>query len=118
MADPEDKLLYAYSLQGGSRAATQDITLHADNADARGLTGWKGEGDVRFLYVLDQTDNHVYAYKLEGNTGTHNVYESFGIGDDTDAPWGVWENADAHGGGSEDRLGDQHRADIRPRPRG
>ena len=101
VADAEDKLLYAYGLQGGSRVATQDVTLQDANADARGLTGSKGTDDVRFLYVLDQTDNHVYAYKLENNAAAHNAYESFGIGDDTNAPWGVWENADAHGGDSE-----------------
>ena len=98
VADAEDKLLYAYGLQGGSRVATQDVTLQDANADARGLTGSKGTDDVRFLYVLDQTDNHVYAYKLENNAAAHNAYESFGIGDETNAPWGVWENADAHHG--------------------
>ena len=98
VADSEDKLLYAYVIADGSRATTQDITLHADNADAKGLTGSKRTDDVRFLYVLDQQDNHVYAYKLENNTAVHNDYESFGLGDDTDAPWGVWENADAHHG--------------------
>ena len=101
VTDTEDKLLYAYSLQDGTRATTQDITLHADNADARGLTGWKGESNIRFLYVLDQDDNHVYAYKLENNAAAHNDYESFSIGDDTDAPWGVWENTDAHSGENE-----------------
>ena len=80
MADAGDKLLYAYSLQDGTRATTQDITLHQGNEHARGLTGWKGDGGVRFLYVLDQEDNHVYAYKLENDTAAHNAYESFGIG--------------------------------------
>ena len=98
VADLQDKLLYAYSLQGGSRVATQDVTLHADNTDAKGLTGSKEEDGVRFLYVLDQEDNHVYAYKLEGNTGAYNAYESFDMGDDTENPWGVWNSADAHHG--------------------
>ena len=98
VADTEDKLLYAYSLQGGSRVATQDVTLQDANADARGLTGTKEEDGVRLLYVLDQEDNHVYAYKLQANTAAHNAYESFGIGDETNVPWGVRENADAHHG--------------------
>ena len=67
----------------------------------KGLTGWKGDSNIRFLYVLDQENKQVYAYKLENNTAAHNAYESFGMGDDTEAPWGVWENADAHGGENE-----------------
>ena len=62
VSDPNNDMLKAFNHPAGTRDATKDITLHADNGDPRGI--W-AIGDI--IWVADSTDWKVYAYDL--NTG-------------------------------------------------
>ena len=62
----------AYNRTTGARVSADDITPHADNADAEGLYS-----DGTTLYVLDDDDTKVYAYTL--STGARDTSKEFSL---------------------------------------
>ena len=85
VADDEDAQLYAYSLATGTRDASQEFDLHADNASPRGL--WS---DGTTIWVVDADDGKMYAYTL--TSSARDADKDVPLHSDNGAPWGIWSD--------------------------
>ncbi len=85
-----DILAYKRTPEGdfGTRDSDKDIDLDASgNRDAKGL--WS---DGTTMFVVDQSDEQVYAYQL--SDGTRDTTREFNLDSGHDRAEGIWANAD------------------------
>ena len=75
----------AYTLATRNSDTGKNITLHAHNANPRGV--WANDST---FYVLDREDDAIYAYKR--SDGSRDTTKEINLHADNDNPIGIWSN--------------------------
>ena len=83
IADSGRDTLFAHDLAGGERLAGQDVALHRDNADPRGI--WS---DGVTMWVLDGGKNALFGYDLESGE----LIAEHALDSANDDPRGLWSD--------------------------
>ena len=86
IADSDDAKIYAYTLAGGARDSSKDITLHEDNSGPVGI--WS---NGTTLWVVDWNQDKLYAYTLADDTRDSDKDITLNPLENT-SPRGIWSN--------------------------
>ena len=77
--------VYAYTLSSGARDTTKDLTLDAANDNAVGITG-----SSTHIYIADDADDKIYAYKRSGNFGDRDSAKDIDLNSANASPVAIW----------------------------
>ncbi len=86
VSDTVEDHVYAYD-KDGSRDASKEIPLHADNDNPAGI--WS---DSETIWVADRSDNRLYAYRL--SDGERVGSRDITLDADNDRPFGIWSDGE------------------------